>query len=78
MRKFPPLFLMLFFLYILYVFSFPLGFTYVAFFCFAATVALAMLYFSNHVVSLRTIRGAARIQSLFSLGFASVLNLTLS
>ena len=31
MRKFPPLFLMLFLLFLLYVYSFPLGFTYVAF-----------------------------------------------
>ena len=49
MRKFPPLFLCLFLLYIIYVFSFPLGFHYVAFCLFASTVITAMLYFSNHV-----------------------------
>ena len=52
MLKFAPLFLLTFVLFLLYVFSFPLGFTYVAFAVWLASSAAAMLYFTNHVLPL--------------------------
>jgi hypothetical protein len=47
MRKFPNFFLSLFLAYLIYIYSYPLGFSYLAFTCWLSSVASTMVYFSN-------------------------------
>eukprot|EP00802_Teleaulax_amphioxeia_P023995 Tamp_24641.p2 GENE.Tamp_24641~~Tamp_24641.p2 ORF type:complete len:121 (-),score=13.74 Tamp_24641:12-374(-) len=71
-RKFPLLFLMMFLLFLLYVFSFPLGFTYVAFMLLVSAVGLSMLYLNNHVLAYHPRRHSRTAAGHF-LGLASAL-----
>lgn len=49
MRLFPRFFFALFLLFLIYLYSFPLGFCYVAFVCWFLAVLSVMLYFLNHI-----------------------------
>lgn len=59
MRMFPCFFFSLFLLFMVYLYSFPLGFSYVAFACWSSSVLTVMLHFANRFPGQATYRAAS-------------------